>query len=701
MKRKFILYPAVALALMTSASLSSCVDTDEPESLEALRNAKAEEVRANAGLINAKTAVENAYVAKVNADARYREAEAAYKEYEALIKKQEQELDAIKKKIEGDVNNAIAQQEIDKAKADWDKLIADAKASYEAANALYQKAIEDAKVTIQEAQLSDKVKLAQNAKEGVNQDLTTAYDKYVDALDKANKKLEEIQNFFAKKVSDGTFKRSTLEKDVITKKFALDKAIADTVNFAKAMSEKGIDAFGALYVEYQDKVNAVEAEKNKLNAKNKELQDVIDLDLQPAQNKTAQALTDAEKAYNDKKTALNEDYDKKIKALKEGKVEAGKLTFACSNTKLVNELIDASKIGDFKVTDKKDGYVNTAEIEGQKSEDAVKKLRETVNAVYVDLLNDYARKIQAMKDKAAIGLATATKEMNTSKTNWSNAVDKYRAKVTDDGLEADLIEKAKDLFGEYADNTKGGNWKWFSNKSAFTTDGATMKDLLKKAGVTNPEWGKMGKYGAYQSALEGSNTEMIDNVLDDAKKLLDAIDGKVNEYKNALKALEDGKKGIEGTDEMKKLAEAKTAAKTADDAAKAAVKAQKDKIQAEVTDELNKITNQETKNKNLATLYYGWANQLSSIVEGTEDMTNQQKTYLFNIYVGYAKEKLANNVAVAQDEYNLKKQDLDAFDAGTYDPDKALEGLNTEYETLQKKADDAKRTYDNLVEYYK
>lgn len=700
MKRKFILYPAVALALMASASLSSCVDTDEPESLEALRNAKAEEVRANAGLINAKTAVENAYVAVVNANARQAEAEAAKKEYEALCSKQFQELDAIKKKIEGDVENATAQQQIDEAKAKWDAKIADAKASYEDANAKYLKAIEDAKLTVQEAQIKVKRDMARNAAEGLNTELTEAADTYADKLEALTKAQEKLANCF-KDNYEKYGKLPELEGTLNTKKFALDKAIADTVNFAKNMAEKGVDGFGALYVEYQNKVNAVEAEKNKLTAKKQELQDVIDLDLQPAQNKTAEALAAAEKAYNDKKTALNEDFDKKIKALKEGKVEAGKLTFACANTKLVNELIDASKIGDFKVTDKKDGYVNTAEIEGQKSEETVKKLRETVNAVYVDLLDDYARKIDAMKQKAQANKAGKEKEMNTAKTAWQTAVDKYRAKTTDDGLESTLIEKAVELFGEYADNAKGGNWKWFSNKSAFTSDGAAMKDLLKKAGVENPSWDKMGKYGEYQKAVEGANTEMIDNVLDDAKKLLDAIDGKVNEYKNALKALEDGKKGIEGTDEMKKLADAKKAAKDADDAAKAAVKAQNDKIKAEVTDELNKITNQETKDKNLANLYYGWANQLSSIVEGTDDMTNQKKTYLFDIFVANAKAKLANNVAAAQDEYDEAAKDVADYKAGTYDPDKKVKDLQEKVDAAQKEADKAKRYYDYLVEYYK
>jgi hypothetical protein len=698
MKRKFILYPAVALALMASASLSSCVDTDEPESLEALRNAKAEEVRANAGLINAKTAVENAYVAVVNANARKAEADAAYREYEALLKKQEQELDAIKKKIEGDVNNAIAQQEIDKAKADWDKLIADAKAEFEKSNAAWKAEIENAKTTVQEAELKNQVAMAQNAKEGLEQKLTTAYDEYVAALSALTKKQEDIQNFFANKVKDGTFKRSELEKNVIAKKYALDQAIADTVNFAKRMAEKGIDVFGALYVDYQNKVNAVEAELNKLDAKETELKDVITYDLQPVKNKTAEALTAANNKYNETKEAKEKDFDKKIDDLKKAKE---KLSFACSNPVVVKAIKEhTTDFGIFALDSKEEKFETSSEVLKSDFKKETEKLLTVATTVKNDLLDDYKRNYEGLVAKAAAGVTSAKTQLDKDVTAWKTAVNNLKSKPTNEGYIDKVKETSATLFGEFA---AGDNWMLFTNSAAYTVDGKEMAQLLVNTGkfgksITWKTEGQ-GSVGKYQKALEAADMTNISNALDDADKLVKAISAKLT-YDADLKALEDGKKGVPGTEEMQKLDAAKKAAKDADDAAQKAINDQNDKIQKEVTDEKTKLNNQKSKDENLATKYFGWANKISSIVEGITDLTDQTKTYYFDTYVAHAKEVLANNVASAQDDYDVDKRKLDAFDEGTYDPDKDLEQMKSDCETLQVAADKAKRTYDNLVEYY-
>ncbi len=82
MKKKFFAIYALAGALVASPIFTSCVDDTESASVEALRGAKAEQLKSLAALNNAKA---EAALIEANAQAEIDRAEAAFKNAQAAL----------------------------------------------------------------------------------------------------------------------------------------------------------------------------------------------------------------------------------------------------------------------------------------------------------------------------------------------------------------------------------------------------------------------------------------------------------------------------------------------------------------------------------------------------------------------------------------------------------------------------------------
>ena len=138
MRKKFIaVYALMAVLALGSTTLTSCVDDNESASVTAIRNAKAEQLKALAALSNAQ-----AEAAKIQA-----EAEAALKNAQAEWKKEQTEEAKQKFAIKIEVIKAQAERDIAEAKKqalDYEKQIWDnADAKIQAMVSDYQSALQD------------------------------------------------------------------------------------------------------------------------------------------------------------------------------------------------------------------------------------------------------------------------------------------------------------------------------------------------------------------------------------------------------------------------------------------------------------------------------------------------------------------------------------------------------------------------------
>jgi DNA repair exonuclease SbcCD ATPase subunit len=151
------------------------VDTDEPDSLENLRNAAAQEVQANAALLNAKADVEKAYVAVVNATAKKGEAEAAAAELKNAIQAVKDATEKLQEETKQAAIAAAKDSDVEAAKVNAEKALEEAKKLLDDAKRDYLKAIKDNETDVKTNDTENKVKLARLEAEGLlNSDLSAA-----------------------------------------------------------------------------------------------------------------------------------------------------------------------------------------------------------------------------------------------------------------------------------------------------------------------------------------------------------------------------------------------------------------------------------------------------------------------------------------------------------------------------------------------
>jgi hypothetical protein len=711
MKRKFILYPAVALALMTSASLSSCVDTDEPDSITDLRKAVAQEIQANAGLLNAKANVESAYVAVVNANAKKAEAEAAEKEYQNIQTKADAELQAQIDQINMEENEATKAQKIEEAKLKADQAIQDAKKDLESKTEAYLAEVEKQKTALLKAQLENQVAIAKLKDNTVGlTELTTKYTAWTTAQDDVVEKLAKVEKAKLEFINNKSRATDSITKvgAIETAKKALETA-KDNLEAAEAkFANDGIDAFAKLWQEYQAKVDGVKAKEDSLKA----LQTLL-----------TEEKTRLEKAKNDAQTALDKKTagDKNApNAVKTAMVDCSQYPIACTSS-VLRDLVKDQDLT-FKTHDK-DGNV----IDGKFKVDGEKFVAEITTAgkdqkvlasdvaaiigniksafekVSANVLLQNSEVYKALATKNSSNLKDAQDELGTSDSKAARQElaaakkDFDKAKDASDVASADAAFKAAaiTIFGTYADPTadnvigqdKEGND--IKKKGDYTQfygidfDKDIVK-MLETAGYGKIDLNNLGLYGKWKKATEADVTALANKVKADADACAKAAQSLVDTYNSTLAAANDKAAKAESSDAAK-------AEKAAFDAAKAAFDA-KDKELTAVTNELAPISDQTALNQKMADTYGAYVKALD----------DKLTTDSYDTYRQFALSTLETEVKKAEATVAEKERDLADFLSGADDDTKAkaVRDAQEAYDKAVKAEEKAKAEYEKELSYY-
>jgi hypothetical protein len=742
MKRKFILYPAVALALMTSASLSSCVDTDEPESLENLRNAVAQEVQANAGLLNAKAAVENAYVAVVNADARKAEALAAREEYKNVEEKAKNEKLAAEHQYAIDTLAATSAQYIEAAKQLAEKELTDAKAKLEKAKSDYEKAIKDANVAIEKAHIELKRDLAKLAAEGSFAEGADGelYTK-LDAIAKAEKKVAKAEKALADYIADDCFKasdRQTLKAELDAKEVLLNKAKADLEFLNSTFESKKYDAFAELWQKYEAEVLAGQGKNDSITIAKAQ----IARELEPLS--TAEA--NAEKAWkgSDDNSAVSKFKKKVNDALNDDAAwnPAHTVTVKISNIVVAGQL--AASYGAFKKEgNDADGYQYKATGFAQKNniKDVLKDLKSKLESISKDKLGQNAEIVDylyaTISDEyktvrnqyvGSDGKSGDLKAWKDAVTNYNKADTRKDAAKLASALET-LKEKAQTLFGKYAD---GVDWQKFTSSDIeghieeyLALNGAIKVTRKNDKGVdevvtvtdykqvTKDEWKtiypNMGSYGAWKvkyDAMDAAKQTVMSDAATDLANLnsvMEAFAAKTDLLNNSILAW-----NIENADNFQADLQKNgynDAANAAGDvkkareaykAAQAAAQAVKDK-QTAANNSAKAFEDAYKESQARAEEYYKKAKALNAT-----KLNDQERADLYEVYKAEAIVDKENAIASAQIEFDDKKKELDAFDAGEIDKfhKDQIKVKSEAVDTAKEELETAKAEYDRYKSYY-
>jgi hypothetical protein len=529
---------------MTSASLSSCVDTDEPDSLENLRNAVAQEVQANATLLNAKADVEKAYIAVVNAQAKQEEAKAAAAEYENVATKANAECRAQVDQIKMEENEATKAQKIEAAKLAAEKATNDAKANLEAAVAAYKAAIETAKTTVRnaefetmKAELQNKVNIAKLNAEGLSQKKVLEDGTVVEggdgelldklkAVTKAQKGLLEAQEDLATYLADDCFEdadRQELKSTLDEKEAALSVAKAGLEFYKNSFETKGYEAFADLWKKYEADVLSAQYKADSI----KIAIDQLTRELAPLN----EAKTTAENKWSgsDAESAVSK-FKKKIQdALDENAawIPSHTVTVKISNIMVAAQCAEEYGKGDVKFKKEgnaTDGYQFKAVGYAQKNDitkdledlqtklDNISKDKLAQNSEIVDYLRATVSDDYKTAETAYMG---ADKKSGALKT-WRDAITEYnKADVRKDAGKfgtalTNLETAAQALFGSYA---AGIDWQKFTStdveghveeylwlNGALTKDGKLVKVNGDAVTVDGNEVGKVADYKAITTA---------------------------------------------------------------------------------------------------------------------------------------------------------------------------------------------------------
>jgi len=288
--RKFNYYMAAfVFAAGVSASLTSCIDTEEPDGIKSLREAKA-------GFINAETALKQADVA-------YREAETAYKQVEVAIKKVAQLTDELTyAKAE-----ASKETDIELAKATSQVSLEQKKKEYEDAVKNLTEAIENNKYSIAQNARKNAEKMALLAinEQNDNTEFKTAYEAlYGNATNNYQGTIYKLADA-QEKLALAITKNYQTSEDALNATVEAKKMV---LVFAQQAEQKVKDLFDDIdaskwYEQYQE----LEDDKMAQTYKDEQLK---------IQKKT---LEQEKSALEAKKTALEKEYGKDLKDYNEAK----------------------------------------------------------------------------------------------------------------------------------------------------------------------------------------------------------------------------------------------------------------------------------------------------------------------------------------------------------------------------------------------
>jgi hypothetical protein len=592
MKRKFILYPAVALALMTSVSLSSCVDTDEPDSITALRNAKAEEIRANAALLTAQSDVEKAYVAVVNAVAQQEaaaakaaELENAIKEYEVATKAAEEALNQATKAKEKNELDAAAAAALETAKLNAEATKIGAEQALEAAKKAYQEAINSYKVALAKDEANTKADLAKIT-DGTSLGQIASY------IAKVDTKKQELDTKYDELATAVQGKKETdYQEDVINATKALSLAKSYREKFEGLQAKGDVSDFVAEWKSLKDKVDELDilSKKEQLALQElKQTQDYSDWEaiekklkdlkaqIEPYNAETGdKSIKAAENAVKDAKadsTALVKkikEKDNSIDIVQQFKdAPAGTLTFSCDNDALMT-LINEDNPSGFEnfVYDKKHKQF-VSKSSAFKNSEIESKVQELINAfsTYGGTFDYNSNAYKAIQQKFSTELTNAEKAIKESEDG--NLYNKYveACKKLSEAANKDAYDEWKPKFEKYVkalfgvDATSEAKNKikvsWFYSTTALCdlADKDQITDLILAQSITYHDadldvdvvldtkekvWKELGLYGSWRTVKANQTAAAKKAAHDAAAKVIESINAKVKEYTDALAAKEE------------------------------------------------------------------------------------------------------------------------------------------------------------------
>lgn len=316
MKNRNIPYYVAALMLAAGVSTSfvSCVDTDEPDSIVTLRNAKAEEVKAQAEVQKALAAYQNAQTelklaekAEKAAKAKSAEVEASLKELELAKQKELDVLEIQEAKARTAKNVAGAEADTEKAKieaenalaiakVDAEKKLATAKKDAAVAVAGYENAINEAIINAKVAAAKFKV---YGAKDSELEKKMLAYE---DALANVQKAIKAVKEAIELSIEKGD--EAALEQNVTEAQEQLKEAQDAKQKFEDDV-KNSVYQLATWQAEYDKQAKIVEETTPKLNKATFEYEEMLN-NFTEAKKKADAAETKAEKDYESKVDALNE-----------------------------------------------------------------------------------------------------------------------------------------------------------------------------------------------------------------------------------------------------------------------------------------------------------------------------------------------------------------------------------------------------------
>lgn len=645
--KKFNYYlAAFVFAASMSASLTSCIDTDEPEGIAALRTAKA-------GYINAETSLKKAEVAQ-------QEAETALQ----LIENQIKEVDLAKANLE------LALAEVKN-----EKDIYDAQLSLEEAKIKAQQTIDDAKYAVEAALKANAIKRANLENTLTNPlyaatgtTLKTAYDNYVAAeaaymgsydpstgtftdgtIQKLADKEEAYVNAVAKSTDSITTGRS-LDNALTLAKLSVDSKKTAKAKFEALAQSKDVEDWINQYAELDKLIDDLAYQENNLNIEK-------------------QKLTNEETTLNAEKTAVEAEYDAKKTELDNPTTEYNAIEsyykFEYDNEALYNKMKGNSNFTtNFKVTSKY--LVSNEEI---KNENISTKFADAISE-----LKTYASEQKYQENQAAyksLDLKTLKEAMEADQKEWQ-------------GFMAELA-KAQNSTDVAAAQSK------FTPNFLGDASRYAVPNTEELEALTDAELAGYGSWGAYQLALRSNKSLSEDisaysaakSLLAEMQAVVDAYDARIAELDNekaeqlaGLQSYVDeiadltqkiSDKGIEITD------------KTAEITAVSTPKGEYEALQTTI--------------KGFAKLAGKKYNESTKAWEG-EDIAFDDAAFEEKVAISLA--GYDYDIRKANDDVTIAEQNKNNFKAGIYDAETEIAKAAAELEQAQENNEYAKAYYEEM-----
>ena len=446
MKNRNIPYYAAALLMAAglSTSMVSCVDTDEPESIAQLRNAKAEEVRARANEINQEAEVQKSLAALNNAELARKAAETeAYTAMQVLNRKNQellnakQELANAKEQIELDktkLENALQAAKdsiaLDSLKAAYEWTIkvakANAEAKYEAAATELTKAKNDATIAlateknrVDEAQKAALIAAARFKQYGINDTLIALNNAYQDSLDILTEKqraLTKAINDLDKKYAD----EDAYEADIEAKQKAYDDAVEAQAKFKDLAQSTEVKTWLDTWAALDETINNATPKKEQIGYEITKLKQ--------------------------DSTALADAFPIKPSDYQDQEVKKDDIKFDIPEL-IQAKLKETGTFGDFKVSDDGATLSNNKDL---KNSDLLDDNNKAFDNILNFLKQNYTNAITSAANAETVAdklkaWNDAKKDIETKTKTWQTAVTNYKKDHT--ANESDLTSACTDLFG--------------------------------------------------------------------------------------------------------------------------------------------------------------------------------------------------------------------------------------------------------------